>query len=243
MIQANREGDVITLELQREDRRNALSTELCQAITDAVTEAVAEGARALVITGKGPAFCAGADLSGSAYASGFTESLVEMLRTVESAPVPVIAAVNGPAIGAGCQLAIVADLRIVDPSGYFAIPAARLGLAVDRWTIHRLSSLIGGGAARGVLLAADRVDSARALELGLANRLGTLAQAQEWAREISQLAPLSLRHTKMVFNDDGAHAPSSAAELEALAAAWQSEDAKEAREARAQKRPPVFRGV
>ncbi|QNG17721.1 enoyl-CoA hydratase [Rhodococcus triatomae] len=242
MIGTSREGDVITLELQREERRNALNTELCQALQDAVTEAVAEGARALVLTGRGPVFCAGADLSGSVYAEGFTDALVDMLRTVESAPVPVIAAVNGPAIGAGCQLATAADLRVVAPTATFSIPAARLGLSVDRWTIHRLSSLIGGGPARTLLLAAEQVDADAAFALGLANRLGDVAAAHDWARKIARLAPLSLQHMKLVFNDDGAHAESPAAELAALEAAWRSEDAKEARAARSEKRHPEFRG-
>ena len=106
MIGFSRDGNVVTIELQRHERRNALSAELCIAIRDAMNAAVAEHAHVVVITGEGSAFCAGADLSGDVYMEGFTDRLFEMLRSIDTAPIPVIAAVNGPAIGAATQLAI-----------------------------------------------------------------------------------------------------------------------------------------
>jgi enoyl-CoA hydratase len=242
MIGISRDGDVVTVELQREERRNALSTQLCVEIREAVEKAVADEVRVMVITGRGTSFCAGADLSGDVYAEGFTDSLAEMLRTLEGAPIPVIAAVNGPAIGAGTQLALAADLRVVAPTGRFAVPAARLGISVDRWTVRRLASLVGGGPARTVFLAAGNIPAEEALARGLANRIGDLADAQAWAHEIAKLAPLSLHAMKLFLNDDGTRDESTPEQTAALAAAWLSEDAQEARLARTERRDPIFRG-
>lgn len=242
MIGTSRDGDVVTIELQREDRRNALNTELCVLLRDAVDEAVADGARVIVLTGQGSAFCAGADLSGDVYADGFLDTLLEMLRTVDSVPVPVIAAVNGPAIGAGTQLALASDLRVVAPDAYFAVPATKLGISVDSWTVKRLVALAGGGPARTVLLGAEQLGASEAHAAGLANKIGGLDVAQEWAKKIATLAPLSLRHLKLVLNDDGTHDDPTPEQSAALAAAWTSEDMHEAWLARQQKRSPMFRG-
>lgn len=242
MIGISRDGDVVTVELQREERRNALTTQLCVQIREAVDAAVDDGARVVVLTGRGTAFCAGADLTGDVYAEGFTDSLAGMLRTIQDAPIPVVAAVNGPAIGAGTQLALASDLRVVAPGARFAVPAAKLGISVDRWTVRRLAALIGGGPARTVMLAAEAVEAEEAYARGLANRIGDLAAAQQWAHEIAALAPLTLRAHKLFLNDDDAHAAPDAEQTAALAAAWLSDDAQEARRARAERRDPVFRG-
>ncbi|MEV0947826.1 enoyl-CoA hydratase [Rhodococcus sp. NPDC049939] len=242
MIGTSRDGDVFTIELRRPNRRNALNAEICELVREATDKSVTDGARVIVITGQGTTFCAGADLSGDAFADGFTDTLFEMLHTIDSVPVPVIAAINGPAIGAGTLLALAADLRVVAPEGRFAIPAAKLGISVDRWTVHRLVALIGGGPARTVLLGAEEIDADEAMLRGLANKLGNLAVAQQWAHSIARLAPLSLQHLKMVFNDDDTQSPPPPEQLAALHAAWKSYDAQEARNARAEKRPPVFRG-
>ncbi|WP_040794458.1 enoyl-CoA hydratase [Nocardia higoensis] len=241
MLGVSRDGDVVTIEMQREERRNALNVELVTALREAVLAAVADGARAIVLTGRGPIFSAGADLNG-VYSDQFLELLMDMLHTIESAPVPVISAVNGAAIGGGVQLTLASDLRVMEPDSYIGIPAARIGVSVDRWTMHRLVSLIGGGPARGILLGLDQVSARDCYNFGFANRLGTLADAQAWARSIAELAPLSLRHMKLVLNDDGTRDPDSAVQREALAAAWASEDAKEARLARAEKRRARFTG-
>lgn len=140
------------------------------------------------------------------------------------------------------QLALASDLRVVDPDAYIAIPAAKLGISVDRWTVRRLSAIIGGGPARTILLGAETVSAADAYTFGFANRLGTLADAQAWAKSIAELAPLSLRHLKLVFNDDGTREPDTAQQREALQAAWTSADAEEGRLARQEKRTAKFVG-
>ena len=202
MIGISRDADVVTIELQREDRRNALNSDMVEALREAVQSASDDGARAIVLTGRGSVFCAGADLS-EVYSDNFKENLMEMLHTIDSVPVPVIAAVNGPALGAGTQLAIASDLRVVAPNAYFAIPAAKLGISVDRWTVQRLASVAGPGAARTILFGAEALGATDALTHGLANKLGSLDDARVWAKSISELAPLTLQYLKLAFNDNG----------------------------------------
>ncbi|KQU06801.1 enoyl-CoA hydratase [Rhodococcus sp. Leaf7] len=241
-IGLTRNGAVLTVELQRPERRNALNTALCTEVREAVEGAEADGVRVVVITGEGTSFCAGADLSGESIAEEFPDALLSMNRALQTVSIPVIAAVNGPAVGAGTQLAIAADLRVVDSGAFFAIPSTRLAIAVDSWTVKRLASLAGGGPARTVLMGAEQIGAEQAFTCGLANKLGDLDTALAWAEEIAQLAPLSLRHLKLVFNDDGTRSEPDAAQNEAFAAAWASNDAVEARRARSEKRPPVFLG-
>lgn len=240
MIATSRDagGDVVVVELQREDRRNALDLELCRAIHATVDAAVADGARVIVVTGKGSAFCSGADLGG-VYGPDFLEALYGMLHHLTRLPVPLVAAVNGPAIGAGTQLAMACDLRVVDETATFAVPTARNGLAVDAWTIRTLSDLAGAGRARRLMLAAESLGRDEALTCGLADRAGTLDDAIAWAREIAAFAPLTLAHNKLVLN--GSTADDAAIE-KSFADVWASDDVQEAALARTERRAPVFRG-
>ena len=233
MITRHRAGDVAVIEIDRHERRNALDTEHCHALRDAVQT---EGARAIVITGAGSSFCAGADL-GAVYDAAFRDALYGMLTAVTDAPVPVLAAVNGPAIGAGAQLAIACDLRIAAAEATFAIPTARLGIAVTPWTIRRLALLSGTGTAQAMLIGGESLDAARALQCGLASRLGDRAAALAWARELAELAPLSLAYAKKALNGQD-----SADLIKDFEACWASDDAAEGQRARAEKRPPRFRG-
>ena len=243
MIGIERAGDVTTIELRRPERRNALNTELADALRDAVEKAAADDVRAVVITGAGTVFCAGADLSGDVFAANFPDKAIALNKAIDAVPVPVIAAINGPAIGAGVQLAMICDLRVVAPEAYFQFPIARYGLALDNWSIRRLSSLAGHGRARGMLLAAEKLDAQTALLTGMANRIGTLADAQAWAAEIAGLAPLSVKHSKRVLNDDGAYEDQSGLHKEMFDAAWGSQDVIEAQVARVEKRAPRFQGA
>lgn len=238
MIATTRDADVVIIELQREDSRNALNLELCNAIRAAADEAVDAGARVLVITGKGSAFCSGADLSG-VYGPDFLEALYGMLHHLTKLPVPIIAAVNGPAIGAGTQLAMACDLRVVDDKARFAVPVARNGMAVDAWTIRTLAALAGTGPARRMMLTAATLDRKEAIDCGLADVHGSLKYAIAWAHEIAALAPLSIAHSKLVLNGSP---EDDVAIQKSFAAVWASADVQEAAEARAERRPPVFRG-
>lgn len=244
MIGVTRDGNVTTIELQRPERRNALNSELVDGLRETIQAEAAGDVRAIVLTGAGTVFCAGADLSGDVFAADFPDKAVALNIAIDQVPVPVIGAINGPAIGAGLQLAMICDLRVVAPDAYFWFPIAKYGLALDNWSVHRLASLVGYGRARGMLLGAERLGAQTALETGMANRIGTLADAQAWAAEIAGLAPLSLRHSKRVLNDDGAYLPEMPAHhKELFDAAWGSKDVIEAQVARLEKRPPNFQGA
>ena len=236
MLETTRDGAVSLLTLRRPDRRNALDLALCRALHAAAADEVAAGQRALVVTGEGSSFCSGADLDG-VYGPEFLEALYGMLHGLTRLPVPVVAAVNGPAIGAGTQLALACDLRVVSPTAKFAVPTARNGLAVDGWTIRTLAEVAGGGVARRLMLAADVLDHEAAAACGLVDRTGTLEDALAWAGEIATLAPLTQAHAKLVL------AGASETEVaDSFARVWASEDVAEGARARSERRTPVFRG-
>ena len=236
MLGTRAAGPVTVLELRREERRNALDLALCRELAQASRQAVDDGARVIVVTGAGTAFCSGADLGG-VYGQEFLDALYGMLHGLTRLPVPLVAAVNGPAIGAGTQLALACDLRVADATARFGVPTARNGMAVDAWTMRTLAAVAGGGMARRLMLAAETVDREEALACGLADRPGDLGDALEWAHEIASLAPLTLAHNKLVLNGGD-----QAAIDESFARCWASDDVREAAAARSEKRAPVFRG-
>jgi enoyl-CoA hydratase len=243
MIELTTRDRVAVITLERPVKRNALTVELCELLRDAVRTATKDGARALVITGSGTSFCSGADLD-AVYSDAFRAALYDMLHTVADAPVPVVAAVNGPAIGAGTQLALAADLRVAAPTAVFAMPTAQIGLAVDPWTIRRFARIAGDGTARAVLLACARLDAQQAYACGLADRLGDIEDATGWAAETAELAPLTVAYSKQVLNSvvDAAGGEDEQALLRAFEACWASEDFAEGRRARTERRAPRFEG-
>jgi enoyl-CoA hydratase len=243
MIGVTQTEAVMTIELQRPERRNALNSQLAEELREAVQKAGEGSIRAIVLTGQGTVFCAGADLSGDAFAADYPDRLIELNRAIDAAPIPVIGAINGPAIGAGLQLAMVCDLRVVAPDAFFQFPTSKYGLALDNWSIRRLSSLVGHGRARAMLLTAEKLTAEVALQTGMANRIGTLADAQAWAAEIAGLAPLAIHHAKRVLNDDGAYEDQWPVHKELFDKAWGSREVIEAQVARVEKRPPKFQGA
>jgi enoyl-CoA hydratase len=243
MIGVTRVEDVMTIELQRPEQRNALNSQLVDELRQAVEKATGENVRTIVLTGRGTVFCAGADLRGDVFAADYPDRLLELHKAMDATPITVIGAINGPAIGAGLQLAMQCDLRVVAPDAFFQFPTSKYGLALDNWSIRRLSWLAGHGRARAMLLAAEKLTAETALQTGMANRIGTLADAQAWAAEIAVLAPLALQHAKRVLNDDGAIEEASPVHKKLFDKAWASQDVIEARAARAEKRTPKFRGA
>jgi len=263
-LRVERDGKVAILTLCRPERRNALDAELCTAIAAALEELADDGSdapgapstsdasgeaevpvRAVLIRGEGPAFCAGANLKGGAYAAGFFATVEKMIAAISSVPFPVIADVQGPAVGAGCQLVLSCDLRVMGPGAEAWVPAVNHGFALDRWTISRAVELLGGSVARNVLIAGEKVDQQAAVTSGFATRAGDSAEALAFAHHIAGLAPMPMHHFKLVLNNPSHTEPSKAllAEMDMLGSAcWVSEDAAEARAARAVKRPPEFLG-
>jgi enoyl-CoA hydratase len=240
VIHSERRGAVGLVVIDRPERRNALDTAACEDLTGAVDAHVEADARVIVLTGAGGHFCAGADLTG-VHDDGFRAALRTLLDRITSVPVVMIAAVEGAALGAGTQLAVACDLRVARADARFGIPAAKLGLMVDHWTVQRLALLAGHGPARAMLLAAEELDGARAAGLGLVQRIGTLDDAMTWAAAIATLAPLSQAGHKLALNrlepalDDGDVST-------AIAAAWGSSDVAEGMAAYRERRPPEFSG-
>ncbi|WP_407687108.1 enoyl-CoA hydratase [Mycobacterium sp. HUMS_1102779] len=243
MIGVTQAGAVLTIELQRPERRNALNSQLVEELREIFQKAGDGTVRAIVLTGQGTAFCAGADLSGDAFAADYPDRLIELHRLMDATLIPVIGAVNGPAVGAGLQLAMRCDLRVVAPEAFFQFPTSKYGLALDNWSIRRLASLVGHGRASAMLLTAEKLTAETALQTGMANRIGTLADAQAWAAEIAGLAPLAIQHAKRVLNDDGSMDDQLPIHKELFDKAWASKDVVEAQVARIEKRPPNFTGA
>lgn len=243
MIHAESRGPVLIVTIDRPERRNALDRTAVDDLLAAVTGA-AEGTRVLVLTGAGGHFCAGADLGG-VEDGAFTGRLRVLLDALRSAPFVTLAAADGAALGAGTQLAVACDLRVATPAASFGIPAAKLGLAVDAWTVQRVAVLAGQGPARAMLLAAEVVSGEDALRLGLVQRAGTLDDALAWAGEIAALAPLTIRAHKAALEalEPGADPAGGASAVQAsIDRAWASEDLREGLAAFRERRRPAFRG-
>ena len=240
MIDLHLDGPVAVLSIDRDDQRNALDIDHCHAIREAVDRSADGQARCLVLTGRGQAFCSGADFEHVADVA-FREALYSMLRRIIDAPMPVVAAINGPAIGAGLQLAIACDLRVAGPAASFGIPSARLGVAVDPWTIRRLASLVGAGSSALLLLASRNLAVDQAVAAGLVEQTGDLDDALALAADIATAAPLSLAYSKRVLQtltEDGVDDQLA----EAFDACWTSADLIEGLRARREKRRPMFDG-
>ncbi|QKE85277.1 enoyl-CoA hydratase-related protein [Arthrobacter sp. NEB 688] len=241
-VHASLADRVAVLTIDRQHRRNALDLATLDRLHDEVVAALDAGARALVLTGAGGHFCAGADLTDLEDVS-FTRRLAEVLQHLAAAPVVTVAAVDGSCMGLGMQLALACDVRVVDASARFAVPVAKLGLMVDHWTLERLARCWGEGAARHLALTAAVLDADDAWRLGFAQQRGGLDDALALATRAAGLSPLSQAGTKVgldVRPDDEAGLGRFEA---AFAHAWASEDLVEGRAAFAQRRPPVFRGV
>ncbi len=241
MIHLEDRGPVAVLTIDRAERRNAVDHEALGQLLEAL--AATSAARVVVLTGAGGHFCAGADLTG-VEDEGFTDLLRQVLAALRDDPRPFIAAVDGAALGAGTQLAIACDLRVGTPGARFGIPAARLGLMVDHWTVERLSLLAGAGPTRAMLLGAETYSGEDAERLGFVQRVGDLDAALGWADEIAALAPLTLAGLKLALNR--LEMPVGRGDdpdvLDAWSRAWTSEDLQEGMAAFRERRRPVFHG-
>jgi enoyl-CoA hydratase len=242
MVRVEWRDRVVVVTIDRPERRNAVDHATLLSLAEAQRAAVAGEARVLVLTGAPPAFCAGADLTG-VESGEFVDALVAALRGFTSLGFVTMAAIDGPALGAGTQLALACDLRIASPTSTFGIPAAKLGLAVDRWTIDRCASEFGASVARGMLLAAQTWSAEQLHVSGGVHRLGGLAEALVWADQLAELAPLTIAAHKLGLEGlappPGLDPVFEAARL----AAWASADAEEGRVAFLEKRRPQFRGA
>jgi enoyl-CoA hydratase len=244
-VELRHDGLVAIVTLDRPERRNAVDHATLLELLDiqAAIAAQAPGAvRAVVLTGAPPAFSAGADLAG-VEEGRFTNDLGAVLRGFGHLPVAVIAAIDGPALGAGAQLAVAADLRVATPDSVIGVPAAKLGLVVDHWTIRRLTMEFSAPIARAMLLAAQTYTAAQLHTSGGIHRLGSLADAIAWAHELAALAPLTIAGHKVGLERADVEPDVDEVFEAARAAAWGSADAVEGRTAFMEKRPARFTGA
>jgi enoyl-CoA hydratase len=256
IISSRPAAGVAHIALNAPDRRNALTQELAGALRAEVGRVAADpSARVLVLTGAGEAFCAGADL-GSLGADANTpdakrQVLADYYRAfldLRDLPIPTIAAVNGPAIGAGLNLALCCDLRVVAEDAQLAAPFVRLGIHPGGGATWLLTKLAGVSAAREILLVGQPIDARRALQIGLANLIVPPAElgkaALEWATALAALSSPVLKNVKhaLWMAETGASLDSVLAfETSAQAQSLLTEDAAEGWSALRERRPPQFR--
>lgn len=230
------------IRLNNHPKRNCLNIPMVEAIEAALLAAVADGTRVVLLHGEGTVFSSGADLSGDVYAGGFYPRLLQMLGTIQTLPIPVVAWVNGPAIGAGTQLAMACDLRVVSDTALFRVPIADVAIALDEVTIVTLENLVGGSLARMMLFTGGSLSHEQAVASGFAVSQGGFDDAMALAQLTASKAPLTMRHLKYEFSRTSHRPYDKASRDEAAAAAWHSADVEESRAARAEKRAPRFQG-
>jgi enoyl-CoA hydratase len=232
---------VLVVTLDRPERRNALDHGTLEALRDGLAEAATADVRVCVLRGAGGHFCAGADLSG-VEDEGFVTLLRAVLERLHEAPFVTLAAVAGAALGAGTQLAMACDLRLAAPGAKFGIPAAKLGLTVDHWTVHQLGLAAGPSVARAMLLGAEVFTGEALAATGFVHRIGEPDDALAWARDLAKLAPLTIAAHKLMANRAEADLAHDAEVAAARQAAWDSDDFQEGLAAFRERRPPTFTG-
>jgi 2-(1,2-epoxy-1,2-dihydrophenyl)acetyl-CoA isomerase len=262
LIQETQNG-VRILRLNRPEKKNALSDELTQAIAEAVEEAADDDTvRVVGLTGAGSAFCSGADLSPRKKTGeprpSTEETIDRAVRLVTSIRIrcekPVIAGVNGIAIGAGMAIAMCADMRIASSAARFHPGYARAGTSPDCGLTWTLPAAIGHERAMRFFLELEMLDAEAARALGIVGEVVATDRFDEaflaYCEKIAEVAPLAATHTKRLVTRVDLPSDPGTAELEshlrdelALAArGLRSQDGKEAVRAIMEKRKPVFTG-
>ncbi|MSP26045.1 MAG: enoyl-CoA hydratase [Myxococcales bacterium] len=255
VLHVTRDGRVATVTLNRPASKNALNPALVAALAHELTKLGDDaGVGAIVLTGAGDAFCSGADLKAALMdpsAMGDIEARLErfhdIIRAVVGAPQPVLAAVDGPAVGFGCDLALACDLRVGTERAYFQEKFVRIGLVPDGGGSLWLPQMIGVGRALELMLLGEPVEGRRALELGLVNKLVApellMPTTLELARRIAAGPPIANTGIKRSVRASlTAVALALGHEKEAQLRCLHSQDFLEGTMAWMQKREPVFSG-
>lgn len=247
---------VVVLTLDNPDQRNAMSDEMTESWVQAVDELAGDrSVRAVVVTGEGSAFCSGGNTS---WIASEPDATVDHLRTrmiafyrawlsVRKLEVPTIAAVNGPAIGAGLCLALACDLRYAAAGARLGVPFVRLGMHPGMAATYLLPDVVGPAHARDLLLTGRVVDAEEAFRMGMVSAVSPRERLLEdvlaTAHQIAASAPIPSRLTTVALRDGHADFE-SALQWEALAQpiTLATEDLQEGIRAAQEKRPPRFTG-
>jgi enoyl-CoA hydratase len=257
LIYEVREG-VALVTLNRPERMNTLGGSMKDELRHVFTDLARldSAVHAVVITGSGDrAFCAGADIKERAAS---TPTLAEfhlrqkathaLFRDIETLEKPVIAAINGVALGGGLELALCADIRIASANARLGLPEARIGALPAAGGTQRLPRVVGQGWAKQLMFTGDHIDAQHALRIGLVNEVmesaDLLPRAFAMARRMAECAPLSIRFIKQAVDLGMQTGIEAGLEYERFAAAIvvTSEDRTEGMRAFVEKRPPVFKG-
>lgn len=249
-----RDGAVATVTINRPGKLNALNAAVVRELTLVAADLARADARAVVVTGAGEkAFVAGADISEMssmtpAQAQAFSEAGHRLGRALEEAPFACIAAVNGFALGGGCELALACDFIYASDHAKFGQPEVNLGLMPGFGGTQRLARRVGLGRARELVYSADVIGADEALRIGLANavfpRAELLAKARATAIKIASKAPLAIAASKraMLLGFDADLATANQLEATAFATLFGSDDQREGTRAFLDKRAATFQG-
>ena len=248
-IRIEREGEVVLVTITHPPV-NAISRAVAAALLEALAATEADPAcRALVITGDGDRyFSAGADVTELALDAATAAETVGVMERLELSRLPVVAAVNGYALGGGCELALASDLRICGQNAHFGQPEIKLGIMPGWGSTQRLPMLVGRGRALEMLLTGDEIGAVRALEWGLVTRIvppaHLRAQALSLASLLAQRPPLAVAAIKRASRRglDGSLDDGLRHEQEEFARLLATEDAREGLAAFLEKRPPTWHG-
>jgi len=258
-IQLEMRGAVGVITLNRPNSLNALTTEVGQEFQAAVGEVRKRGARAIVVTGAGRAFCAGGDLremqkmaERQGKVEGFFDEplglLNECILLIRSTPVPFIAAVNGAASGGGCNLALACDLVVAGESARFNQAFIKIGLVPDCGGTFILPRLVGWKRAAELMMTGDVITAGRALEMGMINAVvpddELLARALAMAEKLAQAPTVAIGRIKELLEASATNDYGGQLELERKAQIQTglTKDFREGVAAFIEKRPPKFVG-
>lgn len=207
----SRRDSTAVLELNRPAVLNALDPALVHALVAAVRDAVADGATAVLLLGRGRAFCSGADLQAVGGMSlpemtSYVASLQELATTFRTCPVPTIAAIHGAAVGGGLELALDCDIRIAATDATFTCPEAHWGLLPTNGSTRLLREIVGDGWARELLLLGTTVDARTAARIGLVTRVVQRADLQglalAMAADVASSDAAAVAATKRLLDRD-----------------------------------------
>jgi len=244
------------ISLSRPDCLNALSISLIEELNAALDNALEAGARAILLSGKGRLFSAGLDLAdaGKRQATGQNESVLDtyfapLAQKLANLPIPVVAAVQGGAIGGGCAIALSADIVVASESTYFQVPFVNLGLVPDTGTTWLVTSSIGRARAMDMFLFGERITARDALTAGLISRVVAdemlLAEALRLAHRLAQGPTIALGLIRQQVGKAAAMTLPEVLQLgsEHQQIAGDTADVRESLRAFAEKRQPNFQGA